>query len=451
MFSKVSGVLLPGALLAVCAILGPSADGGELGGQHSQISGSVTLNSSNTWQTLTLGSTPLNTPGGTPNEAWDDGLYLISGTLSHPGANNHVVTRLTVNGTPVTTSIQGNTAYGGNRLYHVGQLNTGDAVAFQYRTPAGGVTINPGGADWQNGTLNIFGGDNLANAQRSELTVNTPLSSSNTWAPLNLTNTLNTPGSTVNEIWSDGLYIIKGHITGPAANNHVVSRLTINGTPVEGSIQGNTTYGTNALSHVGQFTTGDTVALEYRTPGNVSLNPASDWNSASLSLVEVQAADAQRSELGAPVVLNSSNQWTQLNLTNTTLNTPGTTPHEAWEDGLYLITASLSGPQGSGGNSHVVTRLLINGLPVEQSLQGNTLYGTNMLEHLADLEAGDLVSFEYRTPQAGLTIDQAVDWQGASLSLVQFQAQVPEPTSIAIWTLIGLGLVGFGYARRRRK
>ena len=31
---------------------------------------------------------------------------------------------------------------------------------------------------------------------------------------------------------------------------------------------------------------------------------------------------------------------------------------------------------------------------------------------------------------------------------LQFQA-VPEPASIAIWSLIGLGLVGFGYRRHR--
>ena len=28
---------------------------------------------------------------------------------------------------------------------------------------------------------------------------------------------------------------------------------------------------------------------------------------------------------------------------------------------------------------------------------------------------------------------------------------VPEPASIAIWSLIGLGLAGFGYSRTRRK
>ena len=35
-------------------------------------------------------------------------------------------------------------------------------------------------------------------------------------------------------------------------------------------------------------------------------------------------------------------------------------------------------------------------------------------------------------------------------SLFGFGAAVPEPASIAIWTLIGLGLVGFGYHRARR-
>jgi hypothetical protein len=133
-------------------------------------------------------------------------------------------------------------------------------------------------------------------------------------------------------------------------------------------------------------------------------------------------------------------------LTSTTLNTPGTTPNVAWEDGLYLITGSISGP---ANGQHVVTRLLVNSNVVEESIQGDTSYETNLLEHLAFLNAGDTISFQYRTPAGGIVIDPAADWQGASLSLIRFQ-QTPEPASIALWSLIGLGLVGFGYRRLRR-
>jgi hypothetical protein len=436
---------------AIAAAAAPGASALELGGQHSALNSPVTLTTGNAWTTLNFGSTPLNTPGTTPNVAWDNGLYLISGTLSHPGANNHVVTRLTVSGTPVTTSIQGNTAYGGNRLSHVGLLSAGDAVQFQYRTPAAGITVNPP-TDWHSGTLNLLSGLNLANAQRSALGGVVNLSNSNTWATLPLTSTpLNTPGTTPNAIWSDGLYVIKGSIAAPGGNSHLVSRLTVNGVPVEKSIQGNTAYGTNSLSHVGMFNTGDTIELQYRTPAAISLNPATDWQSASLSLIELEAADAQRSELANAVTLNNSNSWTNLSLTNTTLNTPGTTPHVAWEEGLYLVTASLSGPQAgqSAGLAHVVTRLLVNGNPVEESIQGNTSYGTNLLEHLAYLNAGDTISFQYRTAQANLTVNPGSDWQGASLSLVRFQV-IPEPTTCLIWSLLTTLGLSLGWRQRKR-
>ncbi|HAA17080.1 MAG TPA: hypothetical protein DCE41_37355 [Cytophagales bacterium] len=77
--------------------------------------------------------------------------YSISG----PGSNSHLVTRLLVDGTVVAKTISGNVAYWANRDMYLAELGSGShTIKVQYRSPAtAAFTINH---DWQDARLQVL-------------------------------------------------------------------------------------------------------------------------------------------------------------------------------------------------------------------------------------------------------------------------------------------------------
>jgi len=77
---------------------------------------------------------------------------------------------------------------------------------------------------------------------------------------------------------------------------------------------------------------------------------------------------------------------------------------------------------------------------------GQTIYGVAFA--ITDLKDAGGEALTNSTVIKGLAFD-APDIDIASISAVRPQA-VPEPASIAIWSLLGICLAGYGYRRRRR-
>jgi len=74
--------------------------------------------------------------------------------------------------------------------------------------------------------------------------------------------------------------------------------------------------------------------------------------------------------------------------------------------------------------------------------------GGDMLSLAAGIEPGNAGQFVL-----SIDVDEGFNSSagGATFTLRQTFAPVPEPASIAIWSLIGIGLAGFGYLRSRRR
>jgi hypothetical protein len=75
--------------------------------------------------------------------------------IAMEGGNSHLVTRMYVNTTIVSTSICGNATYWGLSDFWIGELNQGShTIKIQYRTPQGGTNISSG--DWHNRVLRVM-------------------------------------------------------------------------------------------------------------------------------------------------------------------------------------------------------------------------------------------------------------------------------------------------------
>jgi hypothetical protein len=111
-------------------------------------SSSVSLSSSNSWADFPDLSIEFTVPVTT--------TVMIIYHITMLGGDNHLCTRLMVDGAEVTRGISGNVSYWCISQSYAVELSSGHhTIKIQYRTPQGG-TNNPAGDNWQTRLLQVM-------------------------------------------------------------------------------------------------------------------------------------------------------------------------------------------------------------------------------------------------------------------------------------------------------
>lgn len=237
------------------------------------------------------------------------------------------------------------------------------------------------------------------------------------------------------------LAILAANITTPATVQGQVN--LANGKPIIG---GNSDYPAGNFNTGGTFATSNVTDGQNASPNNNTGTVTEPGQDGSYWLGrDNQPTGYFVIDLGAPTALGS---FQLFNTRNGPYDDRGTGNFQ-----IYGSNSVVAGPAGTGMDLSGAV-LLVAGTLTEQTYvggfgsQGSTpLVGDTFL--ISDYNQYRYLRFNALS--IGAAADKGFGDAGVGLNEFRAFALLPEPASIAVWTLAGLGLVGFGYVRSQRK
>ena len=435
-------------------------------------SSSVAQTVASDWHRFIHNTTNLNTTGSGIahdglGQAWADGLYELNTDLMIRGEGSTVYGEVRVNGAQYQRFGQymNYGKWGSLGISSLVELNAGDTVDV-HLIGEGGERVER--FPYNNGELkmfNIIGPTAAVTATRKSSSASQSLNPS-TWNRVTYdTTSLNTTGFSnyytgLGQAWAGGLYELNTELVVRGKGDEVYGEVRINGVPHErfGQYVENGEMGSLGTSSLVVLTGGDTVDVYLYGAGGETVYGGA-YNNGGLkrfgTINSAAAVDATRKTNLSNQVLDST-ALQRLIYDTTNLNTTGSSTAydglgQAWVDGLYEFNLEL---MVSGMSQEVYGIVAVNGTIYEQFgqfLKGGfpSVWGSLSTRSLVELNVGDTVDVYLRG--AGGEVVRGGVYNNGELKLFNTigGGSIPETSTLAIWSLLGLCSIGIGWRRRK--